>query len=172
MAAGFDGNIYVLDTELAVVQVFTPEGELVSRWPLGVKDFDYMSTICANPDGDVFVVEEQEPTLEGTNLRIYKYSPGGDLIKTWGKPNDGDSKYEDGEFGGGTDGIACGPDGRVYISDVGADRVQVFNSGAKYLFSFTGPPGSAPNGAVALGTDGIFVTDSSSGSVSKFNING
>jgi hypothetical protein len=93
MAVGFDGNIYILDTALVNVQVFTPKGELVSRWPTRVKNIHFLSAICANPDGEVFVVEEEGVVLKGQpGMRIYKFSPTGDLLKTWGEPND-----EDGE---------------------------------------------------------------------------
>jgi outer membrane protein assembly factor BamB len=66
--------------------------------------------------------------------------------------------------------MACGHDGRVYIGDEGADRVQVFDSDGQYLFSFTGPSGAVPNGAIAIGSDGIIVTDMNSASVSKFRL--
>lgn len=171
MSVGYDGNIYVLDMTQRVVQVFTPDGEVVARWPIRVRNTHFLTTICANPDGEVFVAGEIGVVPKGgRNVVIYKFSPQGDLVRTWGRPNDGDDKADDGEFLGGTSGLACGPDGRVYVGDAGADRVQVFTSDGNYLSSVTGPPGAAPNGAIALVGDGLVATDTTSGSVSRFRV--
>jgi tripartite motif-containing protein 71 len=172
MAARFNGNIYILDSTLARIQVFTPKGELATGWPVRFKNLQYLSAICANPNGDVFVAEEfVGVAAKGqSGVRIHKFSRTGDLVQTWGKPNDEDGEFDDGEFVVGTDGMACGDDGRIYVSDVKADRVQVFDSDGHFLFSFTGPARSKPNGAIAIGDDGVIVTDTGSGSVSKFRI--
>jgi DNA-binding beta-propeller fold protein YncE len=171
MAVGYDGNIYVLDMTPGVVQVFTPEGKVVARWLIRVRKTHFLTTICASPDGEVFVAGGIGAVLKGgRSVVIYKFSPQGDLVKTWGRPNDGDDESDDGEFLGGTSGLACGPDGRIYVGDEGADRIQVFSSDGDYLSSVTGPPGAAPNGAIALVSDGLVATDTTSGSVSRFRL--
>ena len=151
--------------------MFEPDGTLVSRWPIRVKKTHFLTTICANPEGEVFIAGEVGVVLKGSrNVRMYKFSPTGDLVTTWGKPNDDDGEHDDAEFLGGTSGIACGPDGHVYVGDEDAARVQVFDSSGRYLSSLTSLPDGIPNGAIALAGDSIVATDPGLGSVSRYRI--
>jgi tripartite motif-containing protein 71 len=79
-------------------------------------------------------------------------------------------------------GIAADKDGRVYVTDLGNDRISVFNADGSQAFSFgrkgAQPPKSRlgefnePSG-VAVGTDGtIFVADAWTGRIQTFDSRG
>jgi DNA-binding beta-propeller fold protein YncE len=164
LSAGPDGNIYIVDTVLKRVQAFRPDGQLVTGWPIPVKNLRYPSVICVTPKGEIIVADERGP-----GVVIYKFSSSGKLLTSWGEPGDGQSEFDAGKFSG-TTGCACSPDGRVYFSEDGSDRIQAFDFEGKFLFSFGGAPGAQPNGAVALSGDSLLVTDTDSGNVSKFRL--
>jgi len=170
MAAGPDGNIFIVDTVLKRVQAFAPGGKLVAGWPIPVKDVRYPSVICVTSTGEVIVADERGEVLAGEpGVVIYKFSSGGKLLTSWGEPDDGQGDLDAGEFAG-TTGCACSTDGRVYISEDSSNRIQTFDFDGKFLFSFGGAPGAEPNGAVALSGDSLVVTDGDAGNVSKFRL--
>jgi DNA-binding beta-propeller fold protein YncE len=88
MATGPDGDIYVLDTALTRVQLFTPDGQLVKHWRVPVKDAEYLSEMCVNASGQLFIAEHfvGDMRLGEPGVRIHKFSPAGQRIKTWGNP--------------------------------------------------------------------------------------
>jgi hypothetical protein len=59
----------------------------------------------------------------------------------------------------------------VFVPDEAGERVQVFDSQGKFLFSFTGPDGAKPTGPVAVKDDEVIANDGGAGSVFKFRLN-
>lgn len=173
VATGPDGNIYILDTALTRVQLFTPAGHLLKLWRVPLKDAEYLSEMCVSSAGEVFIAEHFVGDMRSgePGVRIHKFSQAGDLMKSWGKPDNGDGKLEGGEFAGGTSGIACDKQDRVYVPDEAGERAQVFDSEGRFLFSFTGPDGAKPTGPLAVADHNVIATDSEAGSVLKFRLN-
>lgn len=159
MAAGPDGNIYLVDANLNNVQSFTPEGKLVARRSIPVKDMGRATVLCVTPASELILAYERGDRPEGEPaVVLYKVSSAGKLLTSWS-----------GAFEG-TAGAACSADGRVYVGDDGGS-MYVFDTQGKPLFSFSGPTGSEPNGAVAVSGNNVVVTDTDAGTVSKFHLN-
>ena len=62
---------------------------------------------------------------------VHKFTAEGKFIKAVGKPGTGDFEVQ------GADGIAIGKDGKVYICDVGNNRVQILTSDLEFLGNFS-----------------------------------
>jgi sugar lactone lactonase YvrE len=124
------------------------------------------------PIAPLILIKAKGHTRPGQpGVGIYKFSRTGDLMKNWGKPDNGNGRLDDGEFAGGTSGIACDKQDRVFVPDEAGERVQVFDSQGKFLFSFTGPDGAKPIGPLAVKDDEVIATDGGAGSVFKFRLN-
>jgi predicted membrane-bound mannosyltransferase/DNA-binding beta-propeller fold protein YncE len=183
---GPDGYVYVADTGNHRVQKFTAEGEFVAAWgrnsvieaetgsPQG---FNEPWDVAVAPDGSVFVADTW-------NHRIQKLDGLGQPVFAWGLFG----QYGVGDAGGqsafyGPRGIAVGPDGRVYVSDTGNKRVQVFESGGQFAYQWGGggvlegyldepvgiafAPEDAPLSAV-----GVYVADTWNRRVQVFDTSG
>jgi DNA-binding beta-propeller fold protein YncE len=90
---------------------------------------------------------------------------------SWGAPGSTDGQFNNPAF------AATGPDGSVYISDNGNNRVQRFTADGAFLASF-GSAGAGPgqfNGptGISVGPDGsVYVADSGNNRVQRFDANG
>jgi sugar lactone lactonase YvrE len=83
---------------------------------------------------------------------------------SWGSAGSGSGQFNNASF------VASAPDGSVYVSDTGNNRVQKFTADGAFLFSFgqfLGPAGVAvaPNGSV-------YVADTGNNRVQRFDANG
>ena len=84
-----DDNIYCTERDTHVVRKFTTEGELLMT--LGTPDepgaegepFNKPTDLALGPDGEMFITDGYG------NARVHKYSPDGELIKSWGQPGTG-----------------------------------------------------------------------------------
>jgi DNA-binding beta-propeller fold protein YncE len=90
---------------------------------------------------------------------------------SWGAPGPADGQFNNPSF------VATGPDGSVYVSDNGNNRVQRFTADGAFLASF-GSAGAGPgqfNGptGIGIGPDGsVYVADSGNNRVQRFDANG
>ena len=111
LAIDKDGNIYVADTWNQRVQKFSPSHQFLFSWSVpvwqshSVVDKPYLAV---DEGGHVFVTDPE-------NARVLVYSSEGKLLYTFGDdvlalPN----------------GIAVGPDGKIYVADANNDRIAVF----------------------------------------------
>ncbi len=68
--------------------------------------------------------------------------------------------------------VDSAPDGTIYVADIGARDIKVFDSGGKFKFNFSSMtqqfPLMAPTG-VAVSDDTVFVTDSIRNNIFKFD---
>ena len=73
--------------------------------------------------------------------------------------------------------VAVSKDGKIYVTDSGSNKVQVFKTNGKYLFSF-GQPGKAqgqfdtPYGIALLPDGSVLVSDMLNNRIQKFSRNG
>ncbi|MFZ0183319.1 MAG: HYR domain-containing protein, partial [Nitrosotalea sp.] len=72
--------------------------------------------------------------------------------------------------------VAIDPSGNVYVTDLGNDRVEKFDTNGNFLSSF-GSKGSGPDqftspAGIAIGNDSIYVVDNANSNVQKFDLTG
>ena len=122
-----DGNIWVADFGLHIVQKFTPEGQLLQT--LGVRGeagedqthFNMPTDMAVASNGDVFVTDGYG------NRRIVHFDKEGNFIKAWGGSGSGAGKFVL------PHAIVLGNDERLYIADRNSGRIQIFNQDGELL---------------------------------------
>jgi DNA-binding beta-propeller fold protein YncE len=129
--------------------------------------------IVVGTDGNVYVADTW-------NHRIAVYSPDGVFLRAWGAFFDAAddpaaSQTNDSMFYG-PRGLAA-HDGRIYVTDTGNERVQVFTEDGTFV-TMLGTPGDGdgqlrePVG-IAVGPDGtIYVADSHNARIARFSAEG
>jgi tripartite motif-containing protein 71 len=143
VAVGPDGRVYVTDTGLQRIQVFTGGGVFATQWSVNGGD------VAVDGSNNVYVA---------TGGGVRKFSSTGDVLGSWGSAGTGPGQFNS-PFG-----VAVDVSGHVYVADTFNNRVQVFTSGGAFLVEW-GAYGSAPGQfdrpmGIAVGHDGrIFVAD-------------
>ena len=166
------GNIHVLDMAKKVVTL-SPDGTILQTFALKKEEESIRSgghitlavpgRLAVSPDGSIFV------TTGGH--RIQKYSSLGVHVISWGADGRGNGQFS------WTGGVAVGPDGTVYVVDVGNDRVQYFDGNGRYQGQWGGR--GAANGlmnspdAISVDGDGtVRLTDRGNGRIQAFSPGG
>ncbi len=122
-----EGNVWVADFGLHIVQKFTPEGELLQT--LGVQNepgedethFNMPTDMAIAPNGDIFVTDGYG------NRRIVHFDKHGNFIKAWGSFGS-----EAGEFVL-PHAIVLGENGKLYVADRNSGRIQIFDQNGKFI---------------------------------------
>jgi|GEM_PF-674943 len=152
---GPDGNLYIADwgSDDYPIIVYTPEGEYVRSW--GSKgtgdgqfgDFspDYL-VIC---NGEVYVAEENKDANDESYERVQVFDLEGNYLRQWSI-----SEYED-FFS--TNGMACGPDGNIYLVGFMSDQILYFSPEGEFLGEVgkDAVSGATPS-SLAMDADGYF----------------
>jgi len=157
IAAGSDGRLLISDTYNDRIQEISTEGKYAGGF-----DVNSSGPIASDDDGNIYVVLPAE-------AKIVKYSAQGKKLLEFGKPGTGDGEFllqrGEGDLRG-PGGIAVdGQNGRIYVSDTAAHRIQVFDTKGNFIKSIGGF-GTGENGFyypenLALDRDGLlWVTDS------------
>ena len=153
---------------LAVANPF----EIIARYDATKLGLDRPIALAIGPNGDAYVTE--------TNDRVTTISLDGTVVHRWGKEGS-----QAGEFdfaspnpqAGAKGSIAVAPDGKVYVSDSGNHRVEVFTADGTFVRRF-GTFGTAA-GQFVLPSDlsvdpngNVYVLDDELMRLSKFGPNG
>ncbi len=139
LAVAPDGSLYVADSNNHRIQKFDSSGKFLLEFgtfsgpnnpnpPQGT--FNEPWGIAVGPDSSVYVADTW-------NHRIQKFDPSGNFLKAWGTAGQTDAGGQAGIFWGPRD-VAVGQDGRVYVSDTGNKRIQVFSADGAFLAQFGG----------------------------------
>ncbi len=142
---------------------FDVNGKIVgkSRGPL--EGFDRPFDLVSLPDGRMLVSEM------GAD-RVSVLSENGSWISSFGKKGRGNGEFVGPQF------IAASGDGNIFVTDYGNARVAVFDPEGKPLFTFgkkgRGFPGFAAPGGIAVLDGYVFVCDTKSGSLYRFDTSG
>jgi DNA-binding beta-propeller fold protein YncE len=168
IALGPDGNVYVVDSDNARVQVFDASGNFLREWgsqcnlstmvgcadALGYGQFQEPWGIAVADDGRVYVTDTW-------NHRIQVFDADGTFLDTWGTY--GQTSNAAGLLYGPRD-IAIDESGRVFVTDTGNKRVMVYDQNGGFLHQF-GEAGAGPGqfeepvGIAVNGDGNIYVVD-------------
>ena len=129
-----DDNVYVTDSQTHTVEKFTLGGKLLMR--LGERDwaapllrrapFNMPTGLAIGPSGDLFISDGY------ANFLVHRFSPEGELLKTWGEPGTGPGQFALPHF------IGVDRHGTVYVCDRENGRVQLFTHDGEYITAWTG----------------------------------
>lgn len=140
-----NGTIFCTDDGQHTVRQFTPEGKLLMT--LGTKNtpsdtgydgsnitsithgagpFNRPTNVAIGPKGDIYITDGYG------NARVHVFSSTGQLKRSWGEPGRGPGQFYL------PHGIAVDAEGRVYVCDREADRIQIFSPDGEYLSEWTG----------------------------------
>jgi sugar lactone lactonase YvrE len=176
MAAGCTGNSAtatgtnsspVSAASRALPSPFTITARYTSK-SLGLS---HPASLTVGPDGNLYVTDLSQ--------RVTVISPTGKVLRRWGKPGSGpgEFKFIPGNPTAPTEvqaQIATGPDGKVYVSDSGNARVEVFTPQGRFVRQF-GSFGSGkgqferPYHLATDATGDVYVADDQAGTLSKFS---
>ena len=127
--------------------------------------------LAVGRDADVYVTDR--------NQRVTVISPAGKVLRRWGKRGSGPGEFDfvtaDATVPAAVQGqIAVGPEGKVYVSDSGNGRVQVFTPQGRFVRQF-GSFGSGkgqllrPFHLAVDAAGNVYVADDQAGTLSKFS---
>ncbi len=159
-------NVWLVDANFHIATEHSPDGALLRT--LGTKlvpaetyrglPFNMPTGLAISPKGNVFVSDGYG------NKRVHKFSPDGELVKSWGSSGAGP-----GEFAL-VHSIAVDKNSRVLICDRENNRIQIFDDEGNYLHQWTDLhlPGD-----VWVQDDVVYVVEQSSeGGVSIWTLEG
>ena len=179
LAVAPDGSVYVADPAGHLIWHMTLAGDVVDVWGshgAAPGQFNEPADVAVDAAGNVYVADTW-------NHRVQKFAPdtvgfAGEPLASWGRF----AKVTANEAAGwgafyGPRGIDIGPDGNVYVTDTGNNRVQVFDAQGQFLRVF-GVAGDRdgqlrePVG-IAVGANGeVFIADTWHRRIQVFNSDG
>lgn len=137
---GRDNLVYCVDDYGHAMRKFTMDGQLlmtiataehpsdtgyVRNRPETVlrsgPPFNRPTDVALSPEGDLYVSDGYG------NARVHKFSPGGQLLLSWGEPGHGPGQFNI------PHGVCVDRKGRVYIADRLNTRIQVFNPDGEFV---------------------------------------
>ena len=139
-----NGTLFCTDDGQHTVRQFTPAGKLLmtlgtkntpsdsgydgknlSSIKRGADPFNRPTNVAIGPKGDIYITDGYG------NARVHKFSATGRLQRSWGEPGKGPGQFHL------PHGIAVAADGRVFVCDREADRIQIFSPDGEYLSEWT-----------------------------------
>ncbi|NDJ33853.1 MAG: hypothetical protein GYB64_04260 [Chloroflexi bacterium] len=170
---GPDGLIYVADTENHRIVVYERDGTLVRT--IGAQGGAPAQGVLNEP-WDVAVASDGSVLVADTwNYRVVRFSAEGEFLDQWGVAGPG--QVTDPFALWGPRGIAVDDQDRVYVSDTGNKRIQVYSLGGRFIRQI----GSGGFGEgqldepadVEIGPDGlVYVADTWNQRITVFNQDG
>jgi sugar lactone lactonase YvrE len=164
-----DKHIWVVGDSAQAVFKFTRDGKLVMTiGELGVagnddKHFNEPTDLDWLPDGTFFVSDGYK------NTRVVKFDKNGKFLMAWGKKPADPERPGPGEFNT-VHGISVGKNRRVYVSDRGNRRIQVFDENGKFLDEW--PDLRAVNYTFISSDQYLWTADNVLNRIAKFDLNG
>jgi sugar lactone lactonase YvrE len=130
IAVAPSGNIWVTDAGNQRVEGFKPNCEFAGAWrSSGENQLWSPWGIAIDSKGNVWVGDT-------TTFTVKEFTESGSFIRKIGPaPSEFGNGSGPGQFGE-TKGIAAGPNGDIWVVDVGNSRVQQFNENGEYIRQF------------------------------------
>jgi len=143
---------------------------ITARYTAKSLGLNHPGALAIGPDGNLYVTDFSQ--------RVTVISPAGSVLQRWGKPGSGPGQFRfiaaDPRVPSDVEGkVAVSPDGKVYVSDSGNGRVQVFTPTGRLVRQF-GSFGSRngqflrPFDLVVDGHGSVYVVDDQAETLSKF----
>ena len=164
------GQLFVADALAHAILVFDEQGKYL-RSIGGPQWFTRLAGVTANPDGTrLYAIDSGEVGVADPRVRVFD-------------PRDGAHLFDFGTRGSGPGefnmpyGLAVGSAGKLYVTDSGNFRVQIFDRQGRYLSSF-GSVGKRPGQfgrpkAIAADAAGdVYVVDALLGNLQVFDRRG
>jgi DNA-binding beta-propeller fold protein YncE len=139
-----NGTIFCTDDGQHTVRQFTPDGRLLMTMGTlntpsdtgydgknlesikrGGPPFNRPTNVAIGLKGEIYISDGYG------NARVHVFSPKGELQRSWGEPGSGPGQFHL------PHGIAVAADGRVFVCDREADRIQIFSPDGDYLSEWT-----------------------------------
>jgi tripartite motif-containing protein 71 len=158
IAVAPDSKVYVADSGNSRIQYFTPTGSFLGKWDVGgPRDIEF------GPDGNLYCLSFHNG--------LYCFTKTGSQVRHWGYEGSGAGGFYQPR------GIACAPDGKVYVADTYHYKIQYFTSTGSFLGSW-GTYGEG-NGefdkpsAIAVSSNGaVYIADTGNDRVQYFSPTG
>lgn len=131
---GPDDSVYVADAKTNEVRKLTPSGKplmtLGTRLavsPIMVRrPFNQPTDVAIGLNGEIFVTDGYG------NFLVHKFSPEGELLKTWGEPGTGPGQFALPHK------LGIDRQGLVYVCDRNNDRIQIFSPEGDFIDMWNG----------------------------------
>jgi len=122
------GRLYVTDYDADQIQVFSADGKFLFAWGRegkGKAEFRAPVAIDHDRQGNLYVVEFY-------GMRVQKFTREGKFLLAWGSqaPWGKQAPPEQMLY---PSGLAVAPDGNIYVTDSGHDRVKVFSPEGEFI---------------------------------------
>ena len=143
-------NLWLTDVALQQVFKFSHDGKplltIGERAIAGddMRHFNRPTEVAVAADGSFYISDGY------INTRVMKFSPNGTFLLQWGTKGVGPGQFDL------PHGVALDEVGRVYVSDRGNARVQIFDPTGKYIGEWKGKDIGRPYD-VAIAADGTVV---------------
>jgi len=135
ISIGPDDSVYLIDNQRHSVEKYTPGGKLLMTLPKTISwgrrgwgmplmlraPFNQPTGLALGPEGEMFVSDGY------ANFLVHKFSPEGDLLKTWGGPGTGPGQFAL------PHNIGVDRHGTVYVCDRENERVQLFSGEGEFI---------------------------------------
>lgn len=168
------GNLYVIDSATKKLQKFDAQGNFINSVdirldPANSSEQSQPWGLAIGPNGEVVVAD-----TFGWRMRVFDTDLNS--VATFGTAPSGSEAPGPTELFGPRD-VAFDPDGNIWITDTGHDRIQVFTPSGEFVRS-VGVEGPGPGQldepvGIAIGPDGlVYVADMYNGRVQVLNPDG
>jgi len=158
-------HVWVVDDLRQQVFKFSHDGKqlVMTLGEAGVagndeKHFGRPTDIAWLPDGTFFISDGY------TNTRVVKFDRNGKFLLTWGTPGTGPSQFNT------VHSIDIDRNRRLYVSDRGNMRIQIFDENGKYLEQFGGL--RQPQHVMVTADGHLGIIGGNNNKVTKFDLNG
>ena len=161
------GNVYVIDSDDAMVRKYSPNGgELASWGGFGTGNGQFQDPAYVTVDDSNFVY-----VTDFELGRVQKFTDDGAFVAKWGSFGTGNGRFDV------PGGVAVNSFQEVYVVDYGNDRVQRFTSNGTFISKWGtfGTGNGQFKGVIDIAVDGhnnVYVTDQENHRVQVFDRSG